>query len=153
MIACNACQLLATNLPVCHRALREASLARFRWLGWELKRPRVDTSCRRWKTYLASLIMTRLGRCLRWRLYRNLQVIRGLDLSVLCWCFIRFEAQKGPHVRFNLVGLAAIMGHLEAIFGLCWVSWCYHAVSWIFEAELLRDFCFLYWSCHPACEI
>ena len=137
MIACNACQLLATNLPLCHRCLREASRARFGWLVWDLKRSRADSSYRRGQRVVASLIMTPLWRCLRWRLYCILQYNRGLDLFLLCWFFSRFYLQDGFENRLNLVWWGSIMGHLELILKLCWPTYFKKYVSYFF-VDLLQ---------------
>ena len=142
MIACNACQLLATDLPFCHgpssRPFLGPSISilmsvMFKMMGFLFELVSRDSSTSN---------MTPLGRWPRWRSPRILRIIRGFDLSVLRWCFIRFEARFRGHVRLNLVELVAIMGHLKVIFGLCWVTWCYHGGilnfwSWVVEQVLL----------------
>ena len=48
-------------------------------------------------------------------MYRKLQVIRGLDLSVLHSYFERFGAHFRVHVRLNLVWLGVLVRHLHVM--------------------------------------
>ena len=132
MIACNACQLLATDLPFCHGLRETPGLVRFRSLAWDPKRPRPGSRNRPGQIDSSSSFMIPIGRWPRWRSPRILRIIRGFDLSVLRWCFIRFEPRCRGNVRLNLVELGAIMGYLKVIFGLSWVTWCYHGAVLIF---------------------
>ena len=153
MIACNACQLLATNLPICHGSSSRPFLGPSISLLTRLVFNMTRSSFRLVSRDVSSSMMRRLGRWPRRRSPRILRVIRGFDLSVLRWCFSRFEVGCRGNVRLNLVELGAIMGHLKVIFGLCWVTWCYHGGILNFEVELLSKFCFLHFSWHPTCEI
>ena len=117
MIACNACQLLATNLPVCHRPPREASLGPFMsiltGLFLRLGAIAVQVGFKRLFNSQHDL----LWRCLTCSLYCNLQSILGFGVSMLLRFFTRFEAQDGSQIRLNLVGLPLSSGILNSSLG------------------------------------
>ena len=109
MIACNACQLLATNLPVCHSCLLDLSSGPFMCVLMRL-------------FFEVGSVMDRMGlkrlfnsqhdlrwRSWRWRLYWFSQYFRGFDVFILTSFFTRFKVQDGLQNRLNLAGLGGML--------------------------------------------
>ena len=77
MIACNACQLLATNLPVCHSCLLDAF-----WLSKDGLFFHLELILKRYFTNLLSSVMLSIY-------FYYLASGRGLDRIVFCRVFVR----------------------------------------------------------------
>ena len=110
MIACNACQLLATNLPVCHSCVLEALLSTIDGFFFHL-----EVILKRYLTKLLSIDMlssnmTSLKRWPRGRLICNLQHFVDFISVILHAFFTPFEAQDGLQNRLNLVCLRVLVG-------------------------------------------
>ena len=153
MIACNACQLLATNLPVCHSCVFAPFLGPLRPLLILL-------------IFILSAMVVQVGvkSTLQQPTWPPLEVSDMqivLQFTEYSWlrliCIgLNFYSIYGPTWAQKQVksrGVAFVIGHLELIFGLCWVSWCHHRGLDLFLCWDGVNFLILTYFWIPACDI
>ena len=153
MIACNACQLLATNLPVCHSCLLALSLWPFKCFLRSFFLVFVRLLFIALFCYLSTVILTLLPRWSKCRLYWFLQYFFGFGLLMLSWFFKWFEVQKRVKIRLNLVYLVASVRYLELMLSLSWSSWTSEVVLIFFHVDMLIILWNFKFFCFHTCEI
>ena len=127
MIACNACQLLATDLQFCHglwwkRFVGALMCVLIRFCSILARSSFKLVSRVSSRVKLTCLVISPRGRS-----PRNLRGIRALTWFVFVWCFNGFVRWFWADVWFNLHCLGAFMGYLKVILELCWVMLRHHA--------------------------
>ena len=109
MIACNACQLLATNLPVCHSCPLDAFCGLqdviFLRVDGMLKRV-FFLACFNILFHSYHDLLWRSTRC---RLYCILQSIRGIGMFSSASIFVRIKPVHRLKIRLNLVGFRSML--------------------------------------------
>ena len=125
MIACNACQLLATNLPVCHSCLPQGSLGLLRaaMFGFFLMLVRLLFKC-----LLSYPFLYEVSGCLtslRCRSHCKIRYIRHFDLLTFFLFFCCFFELRWTKFWLNLVGVLLILAHVIDMLRLRWMLRCY----------------------------
>ena len=109
MIVCNACQLLATNLPFCHSRVLEWRLARLRSFECDSTRSKLELLIPSCQVHVSVVIMKASWKGRKWVLYCILQHNRVLVLFSFL-LVLEFKTNEiEPDFRFNLVGLGVNM--------------------------------------------